>query len=133
MSTPPPDPPRHRVGGLTAVALFLAAALVILLFGVTTSRASGDWTWLARSGSLLVVLGIVFAYFNIDGFFERSLHRALVHNAHFQPGESHGLLTNLRVHLAHDVSEIPNTIKAIEVAVIVLGTLLWGFGDLLGE
>lgn len=121
-----------RIGGPAAVVLFLGASCAVLFIGLTVSQGTGDWTWLSRAGSLLVVLGIVFAYFNIDGFIERSIRGAVrrltAKKTRDNLDASHWVVT----WLAEDPAEIPRRVKTLEVVVIALGTLIWGFGDLLG-
>ncbi|MEP0339358.1 MAG: hypothetical protein ABJ388_11735 [Alphaproteobacteria bacterium] len=123
---------KPRIGGPAAVVLFLGASCAVLFVGLTVSKGTDDWTWLSRAGSVLVVLGIVFAYFNIDGFIERSIRGAVrrltTKKARDNADPSNWVVT----WLAEDPAEIPRRVKTLEVAVIALGTLIWGFGDLLG-
>ena len=81
---------------------------------------------------MLVVLGIVFAYFNIDGFIERSIRGAVRRLTTKKARDNADPTDWVVAWLAEDPADIPRRVKTLEVAVIALGTLIWGFGDLLG-
>lgn len=87
------------------LALFLAFATIGI--GLYAARATGEWAHFARSGAVLVILGAVFAAFdslaagnNPFAILKRTLSRDRM------PSETLGL------------------------ALMVVGTLIWGFGDL---
>lgn len=88
----------------------LLASIAALAAGVFMSRRTGDWTWLSRTGALVVIIGAVVAAWDSI----RAGNSALLFARHLfskerMPSESLGL------------------------ALMVLGTLTWAFGDLLGD
>ncbi|MEQ8228565.1 MAG: hypothetical protein RIA64_10815 [Rhodospirillales bacterium] len=123
---------RHRIGGPAAVLIFLGATAGTLFAGMVLSHQSDDWSWFSRAGSLLVVLGIVFAYFNVDGFIERSLRMAVTRLSRYDRDNPSNTADWIVSWLSEEPEDISGTVKALEVCVIVIGTLVWGFGDLLG-
>jgi hypothetical protein len=86
------------------IALAFVMSLVVLVTFYMISETVGDWTWFARSGSILVCIGVLTASFDIKGKMEKS--------------------------------KAPDTYVAqtiiMEAAIIIIGTLVWGFGDLVG-
>jgi hypothetical protein len=85
------------------VFAFIVSVLVLLIFFLVSIRTE-NWLWLARSGSILVCIGVATASYDIKGRMEKS-------NA-----------PNLYV----------NQTIALEAMIVIVGTLVWGFGDLLG-
>ncbi len=85
------------------VLAFCISIAVLIVFGVA-SKVLNDWTWFARSGSILVCIGVFTASYDIKGKMERN-------NA--------------------PDSYMSQTI-VMEATIVVVGTLVWGFGDLLG-
>lgn len=128
---------KRRGGRLAAFLLVISLALIVLTTGLMASRSTGDWAWFPRSGSMLVTLGILFAYFNFDYRLEKGLYRtgriAARVIRQFAP-ESGFLarLTDINNRMEERLDDIPNKVKTIEVVIIGVGTIVWGFGDLLG-
>jgi len=87
---------------LIAWAFSLSVAIIFISYSI--SKYLNDWMWFARSGSLLVCIGVLTAAYDIKGKMENS-------NA-------------------------PNVYKSqtiiLEAAILIIGTLIWGFGDLVG-
>ncbi|MGD2081945.1 MAG: hypothetical protein PVF91_03210 [Chromatiales bacterium] len=121
-----------------------ALAILALAAGAFASLRSGDWTWVSRSGSAVVAIGIVLTSHEI---FEHG--RRL--QEHRRRGEErlerrmYRLETPVRTdHDWADKNSIRELIRsrsreeekwAIEghgFYMLVAGTLVWGFGDLLG-
>lgn len=132
-------------------------AFAILAIGVWASFQWSDWVHFARSGAVLVVLSLSLAAFDFgNGFIDRVLfllkpmtanlvemqskNRPHLYGIHpgltekekddlFQKvsrerlNQVHVLMKN---HMAKDVQKI-------EFLIAALGTLVWGFGDLVGK
>lgn len=88
----------HRI----AWAFVVSVAVLIAFYLI--SKFVNDWTWFARSGSILVCIGVFTASYDIKGKMEKS-------NA--------------------PDSYLSQTI-ILEAAIVIVGTLVWGFGDLVG-
>ncbi len=108
----------------------------ILATGIVVSLESGDWTWFSRSGSALVAIGILF-----------TSHQILEHSLRLKENRTRWeerLHEQCSGHDWADENSIRKLIRArsreedlweIEfhgLYMLVVGTLVWGFGDLLG-
>jgi len=83
---------------------FVVSVFVLIAF-YAISKFMNDWTWFARSGSILVCIGVITASYDIKGQMEkRRAPDAYVSQAIF-----------------------------LEATIVVVGTLVWGFGDLVGH
>jgi hypothetical protein len=113
----------------TRKALLLSAAVIII--GVWFSIDRDDWSWFARSGSIIVVIGIFLTSSQIiensHRLKMRRSHRE--HNFHrdFAEDIKRGTLERSRI-LDEDIWE--NGLRGFYL--LVIGTLIWGFGDLAG-
>lgn len=86
------------------IAWAFTISVIVLVIFYMISAAVEDWTWFARSGSILVCIGVLTAAFDIKGRMRSS--------------------------------EAPQTYTSqsiiLEAAIVIVGTLVWGFGDLMG-
>jgi hypothetical protein len=92
-----------RLSGFIARAFSIS--FFILLFAILISYTLNDWMWFARSGSLLVSIGVITTAYDIQGRMTKS-------NA------PHKYIKQSMI---------------LEVIIIVTGTLVWGFGDLINN
>ncbi len=101
-------------------------ALITLLLGVGLSLELGDWEWLSRCGSLLVVNGIIL-----------TSHQILDHIQHLgrlQRGDAtvnRDWGADARHHLLNDSDERRWRSEKYGLYILVVGTVVWGFGDVL--
>ncbi len=109
-----------------------AIASIILASGCMTSISQGDWTWFSRCGSLVVVIGIILTssqilehirmlklrQMNIYGDFTRDWAKE----------ERQQTLQDSRFH-----EEITWTNERSGLLMLITGTLIWGFGDLIEQ
>lgn len=113
----------------TRKALLLSAAVFVL--GVWLSIDQNDWTWFARSGSMIVVIGIFLTSSQIIENSRRLKIRRSHHehnfNRDFAEEIKRGTLERSRG-LDEDIWE--NGLRGFYL--LVVGTLVWGFGDLVG-
>lgn len=125
----------------------IAYGLTALAFGIGFFIAlmTGDWSWFARSGSVVVVIGIVFTSNQIFEHQRRlkesraSLEARSRREKRATAGEAHhanrdwaggdGLRALAR---ARTREEDTWEIEGHGFYMLVSGTLVWGFGDLLG-
>jgi len=113
----------------TRKALLLSATVFIL--GVWLSFDQNDWSWFARSGSMIVVIGI---FLTSSQIIENSRRLKIRRNHHyhnfhrdFAEDIKRGTLERSRG-LDEDTWE--NGLRGFYL--LVVGTLVWGFGDLAG-
>jgi membrane-anchored protein YejM (alkaline phosphatase superfamily) len=87
----------------------LAAALLALVLGVAAALRSGDWSEFARAGAVMVVIGaLVTAWESLR--------------------EDEGVLGALR----RIVSRQRRSTETLGLCLMIAGTLIWAFGDLVG-
>ncbi len=136
--------PEFGVKGIsrtTRVAFSLASLTVAA--GVLLSVFAGDWNWLARSGALVVVIGIVLTSTQVLESAQRLRHRRNQwENRLRHTSQRDAANTNPSMHdWASDMRALSRARQREEdtweyersgVYMLVVGTLLWGFGDLLG-
>ena len=144
-----------------AVKIARWTAALIAAVGIAVSYSTGDWSVFSRSGSLIVVCALALAFFDYTTatkqFFDQA--RALGGDKYEEQTQStvqeliredlkrHGIeksneelayLTERRMSDFWEFAPIRygghfklRSLKT-ELALAILGTLVWGFGDLLG-
>lgn len=118
--------------------------------GIALSISLKDWQCFARSGSLIVILGIIVAWKDITGNLQAHINANIDVLAkkilEIENGSTRGLLYS-----GEKNSEVKNELdsykeklqeldrlmklrlKALEVCILILGTFVWGYGDLIGN
>jgi hypothetical protein len=102
------------------------AALLTLLIGVLLSVELGEWEWFARSGSLVVVYGIIL-----------TSHQIIEHMQHLGRQQRRDMMVNrdwgsdARHHFLHDDHEQRWRSEKNGLYMLIVGTVVWGFGDLI--
>ncbi len=119
---------RHLVLS-TRKALLLSSSVFIT--GVWLSVHQNDWSWFARSGSMIVVIGIFLTSSQIIENSRKLRIRRSRHEQNFHRDYAdeikRGTLDRSRS-LDEDIWE--NGLRGFYL--LVAGTLVWGFGDLVG-
>ncbi len=87
------------------IAIAFSLSFVILFISIGVSNYLNEWMWFARSGSLLVCIGVLTAAYDIKGRMEKN-------NA--------------------PDTYISQTI-ILEASIVIIGTIIWGFGDLINH
>ena len=108
----------HAFVGLLSAFL----SVIVLVAALITSLMSNDYTWFSRSGSLLIAAGVLLGLHNIHHELEQQCRE--IHHDQSKGGEEdiHQLAIN-----------VGRAKHAIETALILIGTLVGGFGDKLLE
>ena len=115
----------RRVGNLCAHNGFLLTmAIGVAVIGVTASLVAGEWHWFSRSGAVLVLIGVLMSArkcvrVGFEGLLQDAT--AIDCNPSLQASEPE----NTENERSRDVRAAQ---RGIWVAVV--GTLIWGFGDL---
>jgi len=109
----------------------LLFSIAVFIFGILLSIERDDWTWFARSGSIIVVIGIFLTSSQIIENSRRLRIRRYRHRQNFNRDYAEdikrGSLERSRS-LDEDIWE--NGLRGLYL--LVIGTLIWGFGDLAG-
>jgi hypothetical protein len=92
-----------RLSGFIARAFSIS--FFILLFAILVSYLLNDWMWFARISSLLVSIGVITTAYDMKG----------------------------RMSKSNAPDEYIRQSMILEVIIIVIGTLVWGFGDLINK
>jgi len=113
-----------------------ALALPVFALGILASLKTGDWSWFARSGSAVVAIGVVLTSHEILDHNRRLRESRARWEQRLQPGQCHhdwgsdeGMRALLRSRNREDDIW---TAKFHGFRMLVGGTLVWGFGDLVG-
>jgi hypothetical protein len=102
----------------TQIGLVLAASWLWAIFSFFTSTSAG--TWFARSGSVMCLIGAA-AAFKLINDYNRALGTAV----------EHGITQSRRVELVFDPPKHFLSIQYFAYLTGIVGTLIWGYGDLL--
>jgi hypothetical protein len=108
---------------------FLAAAVLSMAAGLWLSVATTDWMWFARSGAVLTALGLVLASRKI--LIARADLVALLGDMERVDGAERTVRLESFKRLQRDLDR--QVMEKAGFGLLVVGTLVWGFGDLLGR
>jgi ABC-type phosphate transport system permease subunit len=104
-------------------------ALLTLLVGIALSINQHDWGWFARSGSLVVINGIILTSHHIIQHM-RSLNQSQARpELKFERDWAKADKQNL----FHEYSQDIWTNEKYGLYMLIAGTLVWGFGDLINQ
>ncbi len=122
---------RSRMQGKSSVLNAYISAVVALSSGAFISIKTGDWTWFSRCGSLVVVIGIWLTSSQIIRHMQCLKQRHTIGVSEFQRDwateNKQQSLLNSRLH-----EEATWINEKSGFYMLIIGTLIWGFGDLLG-
>lgn len=97
------------------------------------SLLENNWQWLSRSGSLVVVIGIMLTSTQILDELHLMRQRRMHSDRNHDSWSSHDWVAEAESHkkLRHGEEEFSGRSQGLYL--LVLGTLIWGFGDIIGR
>lgn len=107
-------------------------SVLIIVSSLYTSYTLQDWQWFSRAGSLIVVLGI---YLTSSQIIENSRrlrlrYRSTHKEGNFQRDWANGKQEQILRHV-RDHDEETWVMGKCGFNLLIIGTLIWGFGDLI--
>jgi hypothetical protein len=111
------------------VRLFVLATVVTMAAAIALSIGTADWTWFARSGAIITALGLVLASRKV--LIARADLLALLADMERADGTERTARLASFKRLQRDLDR--QVMEKAGFALLILGTLVWGFGDLIGR
>lgn len=111
------------------VRLFVLATVVTMAAAIALSAWTADWTWFARSGAIITALGLVLASRKV--LIARADLLALLADMERVDGTERTARLASFKRLQRDLDR--QVTEKAGFALLILGTLVWGFGDLIGR
>ncbi len=107
--------------------------LASLVFGFGMSLLSSDWQWLSRSGSLVVVIGIMLTSTQIIDELHLMKQRRMHSERHQDSWSSHDWVAEAENHKKLRWGDGEFSGRSQGLYLLIFGTLIWGFGDIVGQ
>lgn len=108
---------------------FTAATIASMVAGIWLSIATTDWMWFARSGAIITALGLVLASRKV--LIARADLMALLQDMERVDGAERTVRLESFKRLQRDLDR--QIMEKAGFSLLILGTLVWGFGDLIGR
>jgi len=112
---------------LTSISFLMIAAVVVVIISIFFSVRCHDWTWFARAGAVVTLIGGVLATRRIirHGVAQLFIGKDIIDGGHSPPTPEE--IESLRQDRLDRVAAI------CSFFVISAGTMIWAFGDLLNR
>lgn len=104
-----------------------------LSLGAAISLYEHDWSWFSRSGSLIVIIGILLTSEQIIEELQLMRQRRRHSEQHQDSWSSHDWAEEAVNHKKLRTGEEEFSGRSHGLYMLILGTLVWGFGDIVGR
>lgn len=121
--------------------VIIISFLIVGIFGVIPSIYYCEWIWFSRSGSLLVIFAMFVIWQDYQGSIRNDLN--ILYDGFEEYLEKNSDIQNekqskrISKNIKNKFDEVDNLTKKrfqnIEFFIVALGTLIWGYGDLLNK
>lgn len=101
--------------------------------GVLLSLLEANWQWFSRSGSLVVVIGILLTSTQIIEELQQIRLRRWRNDNHADSWSTHDWVEDTQSQKTFRDLEDDPLGRGQGLFLLVIGTLIWGFGDLVGR
>lgn len=109
----------------------LLLSVIVIVGGIWFSLKLADWSWFSRSGSLIVIIGILLTSSQIIENSRKLKVRRSRHELNFNRDFANDIKQHsLERSRSLDENIWENGLRGLYL--LVSGTLIWGFGDLIG-
>jgi len=127
--------------GIHKYQTVLIIAISISVFtGILPSIISSDWGWFSRSGAILVIFGLYIIWLDYESDLNDNLdillsgfNKHLVENTE----EDEASIERIEANVSDKFNEVrkatKNRFQNIEFLIVAIGTLIWGYGDLINK
>lgn len=124
------------------------AVFLIFTSGVALSFALTDWQYFERSGSLIVIVGVLLALRDVNGkidWFKGYTEFTISENISHLRNNNSGLLRSaINESIENDLTalsgevqlilkKLKQRIRTVEASTLILGTFVWGYGSIIGD
>jgi len=112
---------------LSNIFLVTAVALISVAISLAASLYSGQWHWFGRAGSIMTISGVILTIRPIIRLGLKKLIEAqnTINGGSFEPTPEE-IEVDRQSDLDHKASQIGSILA-------ILGTIIWGYGDLVGR
>jgi hypothetical protein len=109
----------------------LLLSVIVIGGGIWFSLEQSDWSWFSRSGSLIVIIGVLLTSSQIIENSRKLKTRRSQHDHNFNRDFANDIKEQtLKRSRSLDEDIWENSLRGLYL--LVAGTLIWGFGDLAG-
>ena len=110
------------------IQVYFISIIILALLGITPSIMTSDWTWFERSGALLSVYGVWMAFHDYAAYYENKHNAAFNELAENLSSQHSKELNEIKYLVISGQEELNKKIRKIELYIIIIGTLVWGYG-----
>jgi hypothetical protein len=126
---------KFEIEGVEKIKFYFGSSILVLIVGILISLITSNWLWFSRSGSILVVIGVLMTAYDIESslkntkFLEFILKEMEARKKYVTNDEKEFVTEHLESRIT---SVFGGFFKFLEIKILIIGTLVWGFGDLVG-
>ena len=110
---------------LSNTSLVTAVGLIVVAVSLAASAYSGQWHWFGRAGSVMIICGVILMIRPIIrlGLKEWIRVQNTIDGGSGEPTEIEADRQSVLDHVASQIGSV----------LTILGTVIWGYGDLIGR